>query len=618
MRVFDENGDANGWSERAWFELRVPMPPKWALGLWISRYRYDTSAICLEIAGTFRKKGIPCDVIHPDLTWETPEYPTKKWVKWDTLGDMKWNEKDYPRPRDFLKELHKMGFKFCPIDHHQLRKEGPYTEEALKRGLTTKDEDGGPHWQRCWSGGGYIIDFTTEEGRRYFEDVVLKPLYDDGIDVFKVDNAWWRDTDGGIPANGEPPMALQHLLARSHYEARRRFTGERGLAYCHDYNNHAMYPAWWTGDIRSTWGVLEQQVGQIIRNSLTGQLCTSSDIGGFSGECEPELYARWFSWGMLCPICRPHGAKADREPWQFGSEVEDICRRYARLRYRLLPYIYTYIYKHHRDGISELVMPIEKAFPQDPAAREGWKVEDITARGGNDPFNDTGAFDQARQSKPVRYLRQYMFGNELMVAPVTRKGARGRLVYLPGGTDWIDFWSGKRYEGGKTIRRKASLDVVPIFVRSGSIIPMGPDIDYIDAGRPLNPLYLEVYPPTGEKVAEFELYEDDGISEEYLQDKCAITRLACKRVSEGFIVESSGAEGRYRGMPAARECCVRVRVAAPPSIVLLNGKEVPVSGNGGVSQAPCWRHLEDRAIVEIRFSASLVEKWQVLVSKALP
>mgnify|MGYP005844804927 CR=1 FL=1 len=614
VRTFDSKDKSSGWSDMAWFQLKVPMPPKWALGLWISRYNYETAQICLDIAKTFRKKHIPCDVIHPDLKWETVEHPTADFAMWDSLGDMKWNTRDFPNPRAFLKKLHSMGFKFCPIDHHQLRKEGPYTEKAVKLGLTTKDENGEPHWQKCWSGGGYIIDFTKEEGRKYFEDVILKPLYQDGIDVFKVDNAWYKQTDGGIPANGEPPYALHHLLTKSHFDARRKHTGERGLAYSHDYNDHAMYPAWWTGDIYSKWEVLDEQIAQIIRNALIGQLCTSSDIGGFYGECNPELYARWFSWGMFCPICRPHGMKQDREPWRFGKKTEDICRKYAQLRYRLLPYIYTYIYNHHQYGSIELAMPLEKAFPHDPKAKEGWEVKSIKAGiSGNDPFADTSVFQSTKDFKPKNYLCQHMFGREMMIAPITKKGATSREVYLPRGANWIDFWSDKKYAGGKTIRYKAPLDVVPVFVRSGSIIPMGPEIEYIDLKHRLDPLYLEVYPPDGDNTAAFVLYEDDGISEDYLKGQYVESAYICMNTEDGILVSICGEHGKYKGKQKIRKTCLRLHVDKKIREVMLNGITIPCIKNEKKKlKKPFWKYSKNEKIVEVWFLAEPDEEWHLL------
>jgi hypothetical protein len=271
----------------------------------------------------------------------------------------------------------------------------------------------------------------------------------------------------------------------------------------------------WSGDIGTTWEVLHDQVivGQEV--CLSGQPYWTTDIGGFFTDehFSSELYARWYQWGAFCPIFRTHGTRPANEPWSFGPQVEAICARYARLRYRLLPYIYA-------------------------CARQTFE--------SGKPFMRAMVMDFADDPNAVAAEHQFMFGPAFLVAPITQPRARSREVYLPDGV-WYDFWTGRPYQGGQTIEAEAPMDTIPLFVRGGSLIPMGPDILHADQ-RPLDEVTLHVYPG---READFELYEDDGDTYGHERGALAKTRLAYRETGvQQITIEAT--EGTFNGQPASR------------------------------------------------------------------
>ena len=214
-----------------------------------------------------------------------------------------------------------------------------------------------------------------------------------------------------------------------------------------------------------------------------------TSAGSSSGPRDPELYARWFQLGAFSPIFRSHGwVWREHVPWAHGAEVEAICRRYAELRYRLLPYTYTLAWQAHTLGLP-LMRPLVLNYPDDPRA---WTLD-----------------------------HQYLWGDDLLVAPVTREGATAWPVYLPRG--WFDFWTGERHEGPRGVTIEAPLDRLPLLVRGGAILPLGPVVQHTGE-RPLDEVTLQIYP---EGTSRFELYEDDGRSNAYRRGHYALTSITC-------------------------------------------------------------------------------------------
>jgi alpha-glucosidase (family GH31 glycosyl hydrolase) len=314
--------------------------------------------------------------------------------------------------------------------------------------------------------------------------------------------------------------------------------------------------ACWSGDINNTFATLEAQVPLGLNTGLSGIPYWGTDIGGFFHPVPKsgELYARWFQFGAFCPSFRSHGwVWREHTPWAFGMEVEAICRRYAELRYRLLPYTYTLAWQAHAHGLP-LMRPLVLNYPHDPRT---WELGS-----------------------------EYLWGDDLLVAPVTREGATSWPVYLPEGR-WYDFWTQARYDGPCGVTVDAPLDRLPLFVRAGAILPLGPVMPHTEA-RPLDEVTLLTYPGGS---AQFALYEDDGYTNAYQRGGFALTRITCALDASGRTIELGvdPPEGDASLIPPGRSYVWQVLAARPWRVTLEHGEEIP-HGDGTTAAGAAWWH----------------------------
>jgi alpha-glucosidase (family GH31 glycosyl hydrolase) len=295
----------------------------------------------------------------------------------------------------------------------------------------------------------------------------------------------------------------------------------------------------WSGDINTTFTTFEGQLLLGLGLAMSGVPYFGTDIGGFyPNRLDGELYTRWFQFGAFSPIFRAHGwVWREHLPWAHGPEVEAICRRYLELRMRLLPYIYTLAWQAHTRGMP-LMRPLALAYPDDPNV---WELGS-----------------------------QYLFGPDLLVAPVTRAGATHWPVYLPAGT-WYDFWTGQRYEGSQSVSVATPLETVPLFARGGSIIPLGPVMQRTDE-RPLDDLTLLVYPGAPGACT---IYDDDGATQAFRDGQIALTEVQSSFEDGVVRVTVGAATGQYAGLPSVRDLTVRVRSAdRPRQVQIRHGRDV--------------------------------------------
>jgi alpha-glucosidase (family GH31 glycosyl hydrolase) len=317
----------------------------------------------------------------------------------------------------------------------------------------------------------------------------------------------------------------------------------------------------WSGDINTTFTTLEAQLLLGLSLAMSGVPYFGTDIGGFyPNALDGELYARWFQFGAFSPIFRAHGwVWRQHLPWAHGPDVEAICRRYLELRMRLLPYLYTIAWQAHTRALP-LMRPLAMEYPDDPNV---WELG-----------------------------RQYLFGPDLLVAPVTRAGATHWPVYLPAGV-WYDFWTGERYEGGRAISVRTPLETLPLFARGGAIIPLGPAMQRTDE-RPLDDLTLLVYPGAD---GELTLYEDDGSTRAHQRDDFAVTEVRSSFSDGSSLVEVGAARGAYAGQPESRDLTVMVRARKRPSRVHVargatTADASEISTEPSASDGPYWRYDE--------------------------
>lgn len=445
-----------------------PMLPKWAFGYIHCRERYKSQQELLDNAKLFRQKGLPIDVIVQD------------WQYWGRYGwnAMRFDEQHYPSPDAMVKDLHAMNMRLMLSVWSKIDPASEVGKEMGKRGYYIP----GTTW----------IDFFNPEAASYywdnFRDKLLLP--------YKID-AWWQDATEPenddlvghkVNAGTTPGEVYRNvyplLVSKTVYEGLRADDPDRRAMIL----TRSGYPGiqrygsvLWTGDVGHDWETLRRQIIAGLGMMSSGHPWWTYDAGGFfrpyNQYRDPgyiECMLRWIQTATFLPLMRVHGYQSDTEPWRYGEQAEQIIAQYLRLRYRLLPYIYTGAAEVSLQG-STLMRPLVFDFPSDEEA--------------------------------LRQTCEYMFGKSLLVHPVTSPGVSSYQTYLPktpGG--WYDFWSPRHWDGGANVETEIGLDKIPVFVRAGSILPLGPGRQYaLEASA--EPLELRVYPGAD---AVYTLYEDAG------------------------------------------------------------------------------------------------------------
>ena len=444
-----------------------PLPQKWTLGYHQSRWGYVTQEDVEEIACGMRENDIPCDVLHFDI---------------DYMQDYKvftWNQERYhDDPAGFLRRLAGQGFKAVTINDPGVKQEEGYAvyDEGVEKGYFAKTPEGEVYINAVWPGPAAFPDFGNPKVRQWWGKN-QKFLLDQGVRGIWNDMNEPASFNGPLPddvvftdgdratTHGEIHNVYGHFMAKAAYEGLKELDGRRPFVITRAcYAGSQKYTTAWTGDNCSIWAHLQMAIPQLCNLGLSGMPFVGTDVGGFGVDTTPELLARWVQVGCFSPLFRNHSAIGTRkqEPWQLGREVLDIYRKYVKLRYRLIPYFYDLFFEEERTGapvMRPLVFHYEK---------------DETARTCNDEF---------------------LLGSRILAAPVVLPGAGRRMVYLPEGV-WYDYWSGEKLTGPIWFVKDAPLDVCPVYVKAGSIIPVMEPQSYVGE-KPLEDLILEVYPGEG-------------------------------------------------------------------------------------------------------------------------
>jgi alpha-D-xyloside xylohydrolase len=483
---------------------KAPLMPIWAMGLWQSRQRYETSQASLDVVNEFRSRSIPFDNIVQD------------WFYWKELawGSHEFDPARFPDPQGWIDAIHALHAnlmisvwgKFYPgTENFQAMDSHKYLYESdLAQGL------------HDWLDHRYTFyDAFNAGARKLFWSQLNRELFAKHVD------AWWLDatepdllstpTLDGQRTNLNPTAlgsGSRMLNGYSLMQSESIYDGQRAAAPDQRvviltrsaFAGQQRYSAaTWSGDITSTWTAMRKQIPAGLGFCLSGVPWWTMDTGGFAvpprfSRRDPadadlqewrELNARWFEFGTFVPLLRVHGEFPYREMWQFGGDQSPTFQaelKFDRLRYRLLPYIYSLaadVTQHDGTIMRALVMD----FPADAKARN---------------LSD-----------------QYMFGPAFLVSPVTEYKARDRQVYLPQSAGWYDFWTGAYFNGGQTITAAAPYDSIPLQIKAGSIIPLGPELQYTTE-KPADPITLYVYSGAD---GSFSLYDDDGVSNDYEHGK---------------------------------------------------------------------------------------------------
>ncbi len=566
-----------------WLTGRQPMPPKWSLGYIQSKFGYETEAQARGVVDTLRRKNFPVDAVILDLDW------------FKHMGDLRWNREAFPEPVEMIGDLRDRGVQTVNITETYITRPSRLFEPALDSNFVGRRPDGSPYvmsdWWSCDQCDVALLDVTDPAARDW----------------------WWRqhpsfmgeEMAGFWTDLGEPerhPTAMQHHLGPrnkihnvyNHLWAQTLFQGWHSwrenqrvfnLTRSASAGTQRYNPTLWSGDVGTSFAAFRLQIPFQLNVGLAGFGLYSSDLGGFTGATPPELYARWMQQGALSPTMRPHGSGKPTEPWRFGGRVEDIVRDVVRLRYRLMPYLYTLAWENHRTGIP-LARPLFFADPSDERLHE--------------------------------VQHSYLLGKSLLVAPVLRDSTRSRTVTLPEGS-WINYWTDEAVEGGRTVTVDAPLAQIPLFVKEGAIVPLRPVASHTEA-QPADTLALAVYPGAGQADS-FTLYEDDGTSLNYQDGAYAVTELTQRLHSrtDGTLdlsVSVGGAVGTYAGQPEARTVRVQVhRVPHAPAGVRLNGetlsRRVRSDGHG-------WHYRPDENVLTVQYRGPIRESSRIVVDNVGP
>lgn len=538
------------------------MPPKWAFGFAQCRGLYTKEAQALEVAKTFREKKIPCDIIYQDIGWT--QY----------LQDFNWRKGNYSDPKSMLATLKKDGFKMIVSQDPVVSQENKAQwQEADQAGYFAFDQRTNKSYDMPWPWGGNcgVVDFTNPKVADWWGALQQKPI-DDGISGFWTDMgepAWSNEEDidrlnmrhhagmhdaiHNVFGLTWDKVVTEQFLKRNPNQ--RPFQMTRAA-----YAGLQRYTFGWTGDsgngqdVLQGWDQLQNQVAVGISAGLGGIPFWTTDISGYCGDIKDypamaELYTRWMQFGIFNPLSRAHHEGDNAvEPWMFGEVAEKNAKTAIELKYQLFPYIYTYARRAHETGIP-LLRGLFMEFPND---KDAAKVED-----------------------------QFMLGSEILVAPVLKKGERVKQLFLPSG-EWIDFNDKKTvYLGGQKVPYKAPLNVIPIFVKRGSIIPQMPVMQYIHEEKDF-PVIYSIFPNYDGENASFELYEDDGTTQDYLKDVFNKTTIICK--TEGLELNTIiSSVNKGFAQSDKRNTVLKYYLETRPESVTIDGKNYKISDSKKLS-----------------------------------
>ncbi len=571
---------------------RMSQPPRWALGYHQSRWSYYPDSWLRSLAREFRAHQMPCDALWLDIDYM------------DGYRDFTWHPQRFPDPEGLIAELHEQGFHVVTIVDPGVKQDPTYHayQQGVRAGYFCKTPGGEVFHGPVWPGMAAFPDFSRAEVRQWWGEL-HRALLDAGVDGI------WNDMnepsltgyfapDLAVPSGstlapdarhgvGEEtlPHRVMHnayglLMSQAAYEGLERLQPDRrpfvltrsGCA------GIQRYAALWTGDNSSTWEHLRLAMPMCLNIGLSGVAFVGVDIGGFWEHCSGELLTRWVQLGALLPFCRNHSAMDTRrqEPWAFGEPFESINRRYLELRYRLLPYLTTLFYEAASTG-APVMRPLFWHYLDDLTARE---IED-----------------------------QFLLGRDLLAAPVYQEGGHTRRLYLPAG-EWASFWSGERWQGSAWVEVRAPLDELPLFVRAGAFLPLGPVMQHTGE-RPTDPLTLALYVPAADGTGISTLYEDDGGTTDYRSGAfCLRSARFTWKAPGSLAITLEAPQGSYR--PQRQHLQLEAHLPFPASqaqptvhVIRLNGAPLPERLAAG--EAIGWHARATRN--EVIVTISLDETW---------
>src|SRR5450432_196526 len=439
----------------------APLFGKWAYGYWQCKNRYDSQKEILDVAHKYRDLHIPLDNIVQDWFW------------WNTMGEPVFN-KNYPDPKGMIDALHKDHVHLMISVWPFFRPGSPVYDDMSEKGFfIDRTKAAGFHPM-----GMALYDAFNPEARKYYWNLMDKALFKIGAD------AWWLDTTEPETEGRETNILVTNKTALGNgaryvnefplmttgavYDGQRAASDQKRVFILSRSGYAGVQPnaaPVWSGDVDPNWETFRRQIPAGLNLSVSGVPYWTTDIGGFvvANPDDPayrELFMRWFEFGTFCPIFRVHGTRTtnQNELWSYGPEAQKTLVAYDKLRYRLMPYIYSLAWKTTAEGYT-IMRPLVMDFR-----------EDVRAQNIGDEF---------------------LFGPDLLVAPVTEPSASTRRLYLPA-AGWFNFWTGEALSGGRTVDAQSPIETIPLYVRAGSILPMGPEVEYA-AEKVADPVEIRVY-----------------------------------------------------------------------------------------------------------------------------
>lgn len=529
----------------------APLLPLWAYSFWQSRLQYNNQADYLAIARKYRELKIPLDVLVLDANWMT------------RMGSGEFTP-DFSDPAAMFTELRGMHVHPVLSQWPLYSPPGANFDFMQQHGYFV---NGGRTELPMYDRGTRLFDAFNADARKAFWQQMKSSLFDKGVE------GWWLDSSEPLDSWGEEQGALLEgahtafgdgsryanmfplFETKAVYDGQRATTEQRAViltrsAFLGQQRNAAIA---WSGDISPTFDTLRRQIPAGLNFSMSGLPYWTTDIGGFLGgdpddPAYQELYIRWFQYGTFCPIFRTHGARKANELWSYGPRAQEILTRYDNLRYRLLPYIYSNAWRITSEGYT----PMRALVMDFPADRDALDRPD-----------------------------QFMFGPALLINPVTQAGATSRSVYLPLGASWYDFWTGTTLKGGQSVVANAPLDTIPIYVRAGTILALGPELQYTTE-KPAEAIELRIYVGAD---GQFSLYEDDDASYAYENGEHVTIAFTWNDASQTLSIAAS--KGSFAGMLRERTFHVVLvekehgvgekPLASPDREVRYNGDAIAVS-----------------------------------------
>ncbi|WP_100488963.1 glycoside hydrolase family 31 protein [Sporolactobacillus pectinivorans] len=463
----------------------TPLPQLWTLGYQQCRWSYTPEERLHEIAAAFREKDIPCDVLYLDIDYM------------DGYRVFTWDKKKFPDPKKTLKELKDQGYKVVTIIDPGVKKDRGYPiyDQGLKNRYFATEKDGVPYVNRVWPGDSLYPDFPNGEVRKWWAanqkimtDTGVAGIWNDMNEPASFNGPLPDDVafnNDGVPADHrEMHNVYGHYMSKATYEGIKQATGKRPFVITRAcYAGTQKYSTVWTGDNQSLWEHLRMSLPMLMNLGLSGVTFCGTDVGGFGFDCTAELLSRWVQVGAFTPLFRNHSSifTRDQEPWAFDKETEAINRKYIKLRYKLLPYLYDIMHEEESNGLPVIRLLLLH-----------YQNDDKTYE-----IND-----------------EFLCGENILVAPIVEQGDKARMVYLPEGDAWIDYWTKQTFEGGQYTIKEAPLDICPIYIKAGSIVPLYPVQNYVGE-NPVKQLTLDIYLPEKGKIGSYVHYQDDGESFDY-------------------------------------------------------------------------------------------------------